>query len=99
MWSYNSIEYQNNSNKTLQLSIVSHLPDAIKFPQTISLKPSFMIRGNGSLGNWSRKTSHSYSRRHNDDDKSSGEEGLEVSLGEESCGLGTLDTRHTFSSN
>ena len=40
-----------------------------------------MMRGNGSLVSWYQNTSHSYSRRRSNGDK---EEGIEVSLGEES---------------
>ena len=87
-----------------------HLPDAIKFLQVMSLtsfittkewdvdQVLFTLRGNGSLGYWYRKTSNSSSYRHNDDDKGSQVEILEVSLGEESRGHRSLDNSHFYSS-
>ena len=50
------------------------------------------MRGYGSLVSWSRNTSHSSSRRCNNIDGINEEEGIEVSLGVESCGRSSLDT-------
>ena len=58
-----------------------------------------MMGGDGSLGYWSRKTSHFPSRFCNDDDESSEEEGLGVSLGEESHGYVSLETSHPSTIN
>ena len=44
-------------------------------------KVLFMMRVGGSLGYWSRKTSHSSSLRYNNYDEIYEEEGIEVSLG------------------
>ena len=88
-----------------------HFTDSVKFWQVISLKTFatpkyqdaeqvlFPVRGNVSLGYWSRKTSHSSSRRCNDDENISEEEFIEVFWREESCGHGSQETRHSTSSN
>ena len=93
MWCY------DNSNKSVQISIVPHFPSSVKFAQVISLKLFFMLRGNGSLGSWYYKTIHSSSRCHNHDEKISEEEVLEVSLGEKSHGHRSFETIHSSSSN
>ena len=59
----------------------------------------FTVGGDGSLGCWSRKTSHYSSFRCNDYDENPKEEGIEVSSGEESRGRRYLDTSHYSSSN
>ena len=59
----------------------------------------FTMMGDGSPGSWSRNTIH-YSYRHcNNSNGSSEEEGIEVSLGEESRGHRYLDTSQFSSSN
>ena len=52
---------------------------------------------NGSLGYWSHKTMHSSYRRCNGDYRSSGEEFIEVSSGEESRGYRYIETSHSSS--
>ena len=57
------------------------------------------MRGDGSLGYWFRKTSHSYTWHRKYDDESSTKECIEVSLGEEGCEHRSLETRHYSSCN
>ena len=59
----------------------------------------FTIWGDQSLGYFSCKTRHYPSRHLNNGDESSEEEGMEVSLGEESLGHRYLDTSHSSSIN
>ena len=58
-----------------------------------------MTRGDGSLGSWSRKTSHSSSQRRINDDKSPEEEVLEVNFGEERSGHRPLEKIQCSSRN
>ena len=55
----------------------------------------FTMRGDGSLGYWSCKTSHSSSCRRNDNDEICEEEGIEASSGEECRGHRSLETSHS----
>ena len=73
VWSSNSSDYHDNSNEPVQISIASHFPDAVNFLQVIPMNPFFVMRDNGSLGYWSRKISHSYSYRCNNNNKISEE--------------------------
>ena len=57
------------------------------------------MSGDGRLIYWSRNISRSSSHPHNDNDGTSKEGGLEVSLGEKNCGHRSLDTIHSYSSN
>ena len=59
----------------------------------------FMIRGDGSLGSRSCKTIHYSSYRSKDNNESSEEEGIEVSLGQEIHGNRSLGTIHSSSCN
>ena len=59
----------------------------------------FAISGDGSLGYWSRKTSHYSFRHHNDDDEVFEEEVPEVYLGEYSRGHRYQDNSQSSSSN
>ena len=61
MWSSDNINDHNNTNKRVQISISSHFPDVIKFPQVVSLNPLFVMMGNVSLGYRYCKIIHSYS--------------------------------------
>ena len=58
----------------------------------------FIMSGDVSLVYWSRKTSHSYSHCHNNDDAISEDEGLEVSLGDIIHGHKSLETSQSSSS-
>ena len=111
MWFYNNSNEHYINNKPVTISIVPHFPNVAQFPQDIYLEPFvtpryrdtdrllFMIRGNGSIGYRSCKTSHSSSYHRNDNDKISEEEGFEMSSGEESCGHRSLETTHYSSIN
>ena len=59
----------------------------------------FAMRGNGSIGSWYRNTIYSSYQCRNDDEKSSEEEVLKLSLGEESRTHGSLKTSHCSSRN
>ena len=86
MWcSYNRDEH-NNSDKPVPLPIPPIQWDAEKV--------LFTMCGDQSLGFRSRNTSYYSDCRRNDDDVISEEEGMEVSLGEESCGHMSLETSH-----
>ena len=65
VWRSNRSDDHDNSNEPVKISIASHFLDAVKFMQVVSMKPFFVMRGNGSLGYWYRKISHSYSCRCN----------------------------------
>ena len=83
VWCSGNRNDNDNINEPVQLYIAYHLPDAVKFLQVIPLKPFFMMRGNGSLGYWSRNTIHYYYHHCNKYGESSEEEGIEVSLDDE----------------
>ena len=55
--------------------------------------------GYQSLGSWSLKTSHPYARPCNDSEKSSEQEGVELSSGEENFGHMSLETSLSSSIN
>ena len=59
----------------------------------------FTIRGNGIIVSWYRKTINYSPCFRNDNNESSEEEILEVSLGEESCGHKSLETRQCYLRN
>ena len=111
MWRSDNSNEHDNINKPVQIYIASQLPKTVKLPQVVSLKPFvtrrkqdmeqvlFVVRGNGSLGYCSRKTSHYYYGHCNNDDESYEEEVIDVSSGEESHGHRSLDTSHSSSSN
>ena len=78
MWRSDNSNDHDNSNEPVQFYIAYHFPDAIKFPQVISLNPIFLVGGNVSLRSRSRKISHYSSHLRNDVNKRSEEEGIEV---------------------
>ena len=59
----------------------------------------FTMRGDGSPVPWSSNTIHSSYRHFNNSNESSEEEGIEVYLGEESCGHRYLETSQFSLSN
>ena len=111
VWCSNNIDEWNNSYKLVPTIIAPHYLDVVHFQKYITLKPFITPRERDteqvlctmnvdlSLGYWSHKTSHSSSQPHNVDNEFYEEEGLEVSLGEESCGHRLLETSHSSSSH
>ena len=99
VWCSDSRNYHSNNNEPIKLSFLSHFPDYFKFLKLFSLNPFFVMRGNGNLGFWSRKTIHYHYCCNNNNNKSSEEEGLEVSLDEESYGHRSLEISHSSSRN
>ena len=111
MWISDKDDGHNNSNEPVPLSVAPHFPDAFQFPQNIYRRPFitqrerdaeqvlFTMRGHGSLGYWYNETIYSSYCHCNDNDESSEEELIEVSLGEKIRVHRSLETRHCYSSN
>ena len=107
----NNSNRHDNRHETLPTTISYHFPDAVQFLQYITLvsfitprerdteQVLFIMRVDRILGYFSLKTSHYSSLHSNNNGKSSEEVALEVSLGEESRGHGSLETSHSSSSD